>query len=62
MNRNEFINKRVFSIQKKIPDSVPEEFKGGISDLDDNEIDTSDIPEWTEENWKRAKKGFFQHS
>ncbi len=45
MNRREVFNKRIFSIQKEIPTSVPEEFKGSISELDDSEIDTSDIPE-----------------
>ena len=30
-----------------------------ILDLRDNQIDTSDIPEWTEVNWARTKKDFF---
>ena len=62
MNRREVFNKRIFSIQKEIPTTVPEEFKGSISDLSDSEIDTSDIPEWTEENWARAKKGLFHNT
>ena len=62
MNRRESFNKRVISIQKEIPTNVPEEFKGSISELNDNEIDTSDIPEWTEENWARAKKGLIHRT
>ena len=28
-----------------------------IDELDDDQIDTSDIPEWTERDWARAKQG-----
>ena len=30
---------------------------GALAAMPDSEIDTSEIPEWTEEDWKRAVRG-----
>lgn len=41
-------------------DSISEEVKANIEELlrkPDSEIDTSDIPEWTDEMWKRTVRG-----
>ena len=54
---------------KKIPDSsevsnitsapsiIQSHTDWSVDELVDDQIDTSDIPEWTEENWVRAKNG-----
>ena len=44
------------------PAELTEEHKAQLdrlADLDDSEIDTSDIPEWTEEDFERAERGRF---
>ena len=43
-------------------DPISDEVKANLEELrkkPDSEIDTSDIPEWTEEMWKRAVRGGF---
>ena len=59
MNPREIIGK--FETTNLDPTSGPGSNKNckNILDLRDDQIDTSDIPEWTEDNWARAKKGFF---
>ena len=48
-----------------IPDNLPALTKGRRAKLKalaaraDSEIDTSDIPEMTEEQWKKARRGHF---
>lgn len=45
-------------------DPLTEEQKANIEALKrmpDHEIDTSDIPEWTDEMWARAERGRFHH-
>jgi uncharacterized protein (DUF4415 family) len=53
---------KVVVYRREPGDPIPEEAKKNIAELLSNpnrEIDTSDIPEWTDEMWKRAVRGRF---
>jgi uncharacterized protein (DUF4415 family) len=48
------------SYRREPGEPISEEVKANIEELlrkPDSEIDTSDIPEWTDEMWKRAVRG-----
>ena len=57
MNRREIFDISEVSKKTSRPSSIHRRTDWSIEDLADDQIDTSDIPEWTEENWARAKQG-----
>ena len=57
MNRREIYKSKV-ALNKNPTSSVARKWTvWSIDDLDVAKINTSDIPEWTKENWTRAKLG-----
>ena len=57
MNRRKISKNKVTLSESSTSSVVRKCNVWSIDDLDEDQIDTSDIPEWTEENWTRAKLG-----